>query len=46
MRVVPLRLTERALPLLLDARVALDFTDSARWSSEISRLRAMLGARS
>ncbi len=41
-RVIPLRLTSCELPLRLDARVSLDFTDQARWESETARLRDLL----
>jgi Tol biopolymer transport system component len=40
--VIPLRLTGCQLPLRLDARVSLDFTDHARWESEAARLRELL----
>jgi formylglycine-generating enzyme required for sulfatase activity len=42
-RVVPLRLVDCDLPVRLDARVALDFTDRSRWAWETARLRALLG---
>jgi hypothetical protein len=41
-RVIPLRLADCKLPLHLEARVALDFTDRASWESEAARLRALL----
>jgi formylglycine-generating enzyme required for sulfatase activity len=41
-RVVPLRLLDCELPLRLDARVALDFTDKDRWAWETARLRDLL----
>jgi formylglycine-generating enzyme required for sulfatase activity len=41
-RVVPLRLIDCELPLRLDARVALDFTDRSRWEWETARLRDLL----
>jgi WD40 repeat protein len=41
-RVIPLRLTDCPLPLSLDARVSLDFTDPARWEPEVARLRELL----
>jgi TIR domain len=40
--VIPLRLVDCELPLRLQARVALDFTDPASWSAEIDRLRALI----
>jgi WD40 repeat protein len=40
--VIPLRLADVKLPLRIDARVALDFTDQARWDSEAARLRRLL----
>ncbi len=40
--VIPLRLTDGKLPIDLEFRVALDFTDRARWGSEVERLRALL----
>jgi WD40 repeat protein len=43
-RVIPLRLTNGALPLRLEARVSLDFRDPDRWESEAARLRALLCA--
>lgn len=42
-RVVPLRLVDCELPVRLDARVALDFTDRNRWEWETARLRELLG---
>lgn len=42
--VIPLRLTDCKLPLRLDARVSLDFTDQARWDAEAARLRDLLHA--
>jgi formylglycine-generating enzyme required for sulfatase activity len=42
-RVVPLRLVPCDLPVRLDARVALDFTDKDRWPWETARLRDLLG---
>jgi hypothetical protein len=41
-RVVPLRLTACELPLRLDARVSLDFTDPERWDRAVARLRDLL----
>jgi hypothetical protein len=41
-RVVPLRLVDCELPLRLDTRVALDFTDKGRWAWETARLRELL----
>jgi formylglycine-generating enzyme required for sulfatase activity len=41
-RVIPLRLIDCALPVRLDARVALDFTDKHRWTWETARLRDLL----
>ena len=43
-RVIPLRLMDCQLPLRLEARVSLDFTDPARWESETARLRDLLHA--
>ncbi|HEX3764726.1 MAG TPA: TIR domain-containing protein, partial [Kofleriaceae bacterium] len=43
-RILPLRLVSCPLPLHLDARVGLDFTDRARWDGEAARLRARLHA--
>jgi len=40
--VVPLRLTHCKLPPRLEARVALDFTEGARWNAGVARLRALL----
>jgi hypothetical protein len=40
--VIPLRRTDCPLPLRLEARISLDFTDQARWESEAARLRALL----
>src|SRR5262249_35725789 len=40
--VIPLRLTDCELPLQLQARVALDFTDRASWEVQVERLRALL----
>jgi hypothetical protein len=40
--VIPLRLADCKLPLRLEARVALDFTDRASWESETARLRELL----
>jgi len=40
--VIPLRLADCKLPLHLEARVALDFTDRASWESETLRLRALV----
>jgi hypothetical protein len=40
--VIPLRLADCKLPLRLEARVALDFTDRANWESETVRLRELL----
>ena len=42
LRVIPLRLVEVELPLRLEARIALDFTEEGRWESETARLRSML----
>jgi len=41
-RVIPLRLIPCELPLRLDARVALDFTDKDCWEWETARLRELL----
>lgn len=41
-RVIPLRLVDCQLPLRLDARVTLDFTDRGRWELEAVRLRDLL----
>jgi formylglycine-generating enzyme required for sulfatase activity len=41
-RVIPLRLVDCTLPLRLEARVALDFTDRDRWPWETQRLRDLL----
>lgn len=41
-RIIPLRLADCALPLRLQARVSLDFTDRARWEGETARLRGLL----
>jgi hypothetical protein len=43
-RIIPLRLTACDLPLHLDARVSLDFTDGARWGAEAGRLRDLVHA--
>jgi hypothetical protein len=43
-RIIPLRLTACDLPLRLDARVSLDFTDGARWDAEAGQLRDLLHA--
>ena len=43
-RIIPLRLTACDLPLRLDARVSLDFTDGARWDVEAGRLRDLVHA--
>jgi WD40 repeat protein len=43
-RVIPLRLTDCQLPLHLEARVCLDFTDRAGWDLEAARLRKRLQA--
>jgi len=40
--VIPLRLTDGKLPMDLEFRVALDFTDRARWEPEVARLRELL----
>jgi len=40
--VIPLRLIDCQLPLHLEARVALDFTDRARWEDQAARLRTLL----
>ena len=41
-RVIPLRLVDCELPVRLEARVALDFTDTHRWAWETARLRDLL----
>jgi formylglycine-generating enzyme required for sulfatase activity len=41
-RVIPLRLVACELPVRLEARVALDFTDTRRWAWETARLRDLL----
>ena len=41
-RVIPLRLIDCELPVRLEARVALDFTDKDRWKWETARLRELL----
>ena len=41
-RVIPLRLIDCQLPLRLEARVALDFTEPVRWEPEVARLRDLL----
>ncbi|HET7506575.1 MAG TPA: TIR domain-containing protein [Kofleriaceae bacterium] len=41
-RVIPLRLWDCQIPLRLDARVSLDFTDRTRWDTEVARLRNLL----
>ncbi|HEX8115617.1 MAG TPA: TIR domain-containing protein, partial [Kofleriaceae bacterium] len=43
-RVIPLRLSDCEIPLRLDARTALDFTDRAAWDAHVARLRWQLGA--
>ncbi len=43
-RIIPLRLTACDLPLRLDARISLDFTDGARWDAQTQRLRDLLRA--
>jgi hypothetical protein len=43
-RIIPLRLTACDLPLRLNARVSLDFTDGARWDAETGRLRDLVHA--
>jgi hypothetical protein len=43
-RIIPLRLTACDLPLRLDARVSLDFTDGARWDTQTGRLRDLVHA--
>lgn len=43
-RVIPLLLVDCNLPTRLEARVALDFTDRARWDSELARLHDRLHA--
>jgi hypothetical protein len=43
-RIILLRLTACDLPLRLDARVSLDFTDGARWDAEAGRLRDLVHA--
>ena len=43
-RIIPLRLTACDLPLRLNARVSLDFTDGARWDAEAGRLRDLVHA--
>ena len=40
--VIPLRLTDGKLPIDLEFRVALDFTDRARWEPAVARLRELL----
>jgi WD40 repeat protein len=40
--VIPLRLTDGKLPLNLEFRVALDFTNRAGWDAEVARLRELL----
>jgi hypothetical protein len=42
--IIPLRLTDCELPLHLDARVSLDFTDPNRWEPEAARLRDLVHA--
>jgi len=41
-RVIPLRLIDCELPVRLDARISLDFTDKGRWRWETARLRELL----
>jgi len=41
-RVIPLRLVDCELPVRLEARIALDFTDKGRWEWETARLRDLL----
>jgi len=41
-RVIPLRLIDCELPIRLEARAALDFTDKDRWAWETARLRDLL----
>jgi WD40 repeat protein len=41
-QLIPLRLKDAILPLRLEARVSLDFTDRARWEPEAARLRELL----
>lgn len=43
-RLIPLRLIKCELPLDLEARVSLDFTDKDRWEWETARLRSLLHA--
>ena len=43
-RIIPLRLTACDLPLRLNARVSVDFTDGARWDAEAGRLRDLVHA--
>jgi hypothetical protein len=40
--VIPLRRTGGRIPLRLESRVALDFTDRSRWDPEVARLRQLL----
>jgi len=42
--VIPLQLVDFKLPLRLEARVALDFTDRTNWRHETERLRELLNA--
>jgi formylglycine-generating enzyme required for sulfatase activity len=41
-RVIPLRLIDCELPVRMEGRVALDFTDKDRWAWEAARLRELL----
>ena len=43
-RIIPLRLTACDLPLRLNARVSLDFTDGALWDAQAERLRVLVQA--
>lgn len=40
--VIPLRLTDCQIPLQLESRVALDFTDRLGWEEQTARLRKLL----
>ena len=44
-QIIPLRLSDCEIPLRLDARLALDFTDPANWAMQTWRLRDRLQAR-
>lgn len=41
-RVIPLRLEQCVIPIPLQARIELDFTDPANWQSELDRLSELL----